>query len=223
MAKAQHNPTLPLFYLVRPAHSGEVQSPLVVLLHGYGANEEDLFSLADTMPKECVVISLRGPHILAEGHYAWFSLHFTSGNMVHDAAQAEASRSLLMEVVDTAVLEFNIDTTQIFLIGFSQGAIMSYSVALTYPGKVKGIAALSGRILEEIRPTVTRSLKSEALSVFIGHGTGDTVLPIRYAREARSYLETLGVKLVYNEYLMPHGISPEEQVALIKWLNKSLV
>ena len=212
--------TLSLSFMMRkPTHDAK-HPPLVILLHGYGSNEADLFGLAKDFPPEFMVILARAPYTLSLGQYAWFALNYSSGAAVHDAVQAESSRLALKRFIDEVSNEFKVDTERVFLVGFSQGAIMSYSVGLTYPQLVRGIGALSGRLLEEIKPMINISRKAgEAnIEVFLAHGVLDKVLPVERAREAKSYLVGLDVSLTYNEYEIPHTISTEESQALIKWL-----
>ena len=189
-------------------------------MHGYGANEADLFDLARDIPAEFLVLSVRAPRTLTEGSYSWFAIDFSSGSPVNDKAQAEESRLLLKKFIDEAVVAWNADRANIVLVGFSQGAIMSASVALTFPHSLRAIAMLSGRILEEIRPHVKESDRLKKLDVFIGHGTEDTVLRVDFAREANAYLATLGITSEYHEYPTSHGIIKEEKDSLLVWLGK---
>jgi phospholipase/carboxylesterase len=213
------HPQLSLEYLLRKPMIDVLQPPLLILLHGYGSNEEDLFSLATLVPPEFLVISARAPYVIAPGQYAWFHLDFSAGYAVHDNLQVEESRLLLKNFIDDAVRIFAPDTKRIFLAGFSQGAILSIAVALTFSPLVKGVGMLSGRILEEIKPLVNKGEALKQLTVFLGHGTEDTMLPVFYAREAKTYLTLLGVKLEYAEYPIPHALSKEEKTAFVIWLK----
>jgi phospholipase/carboxylesterase len=207
-----------LHYLVRMPKEGSAHPPLLLLLHGYGSNEEDLLDLADELPPQFLILSVRAPRILAKGSYAWFDIDFSSGTPVNDKAQAEESRLILKEFIDGVAKEFSVDAARIYMLGFSQGAIMSYSIALTNPGLIRGVAALSGRILKEIRSGVTRE-GNEELKIFIGHGTEDTVLRIDFAREAKTYLESIGITPEYHEYGVGHSISKEEIAKLREWFE----
>lgn len=213
---------LPLEYRLRTPTIDVGPPPLLILLHGYGSNEADLFDLANEMPPELLVLSVRAPYTLSRNQYAWFGLDFSSGKAIHDSVQAEKSRLLLKHFIDEAVREFMVDPKQIFLVGFSQGAIMSASIALTFPSLVSSIAMLSGRILEEIKNLVERGEAPAPLRVFLAHGTEDKVLPIFHAREAKKYLDTLQVELTYHEYPMQHSISMDERTALVQWVRNGL-
>ena len=94
-------------------------SLLLLLLHGYGANEQDLFDLAEEFPPEFFVISVRAPFALSEGSYAWFAIDFSSGTPVNDKTQAEESRIMLRNFIDAVMEKFSVDTKKIFLLGFS--------------------------------------------------------------------------------------------------------
>ncbi len=218
MEQSLGHPTLPLRYLLRMPKVKSEHPPLLILLHGYGSNEADLFALADELPPEFLILSLRAPHTLSEGHYSWFALDSSSGKMEHHQEEAEASRVLLKQFIDEAVVSFHIDATAIYLVGFSQGAIMSFSVGLTTLPLVRGIVVLSGRLLMEIRSGLSDGALLRTLRIFIGHGTEDTVLSVHHAREAKAYLGSLGVTPEYHEYPIGHGISPEEKSTLIQWL-----
>ncbi len=216
------HPHLSLEYVLRRPAVDTKEPPVLILLHGYGSNESDLFGLSTTLPPSLLVISARAPYVLSESQYAWFSLDFSTGKPVGDSKEAEQSRLQLKKFVDEVAETFMVDRTQIFLAGFSQGAIMSGSVALTFPSLVKGIAMLSGRILPEIKSQVGDKSALKDLHVFLAHGTDDTVLSIRHARDAREYLEEQGVDLEYAEYPIAHAISDEETRALVMWLKNTL-
>jgi phospholipase/carboxylesterase len=106
----------------------------------------------------------------------------------------------------------------VYLGGFSQGAIMSYSIGLTSPKEVQGIISLSGRLLEEVRPLVTKNNDLAQLKVFIAHGVQDNTLQIQCARDAKSYLENLQVQLSYHEYNIGHQINGAVLNDMNAWL-----
>ena len=109
---------------------------------------------------------------------------------------------------------------ELFVGGFSQGGIMSYSIGLIWPHLVQGIFALSSRILPEIRPSVKKDDALQQVPVFIAHGIHDLTLPVLYAREARAYLEGLNIYPSYHEYEMGHQIKEVELLDLVNWLGR---
>ena len=108
------------------------------------------------------------------------------------------------------------------MMGFSQGAIMSASVALTLPDLVTGVALMSGRILPEIQPLMAASEKLEGLPILVVHGIVDTVLPINHSRASRQLLASLPVELTYHEYPMGHEVSQESLADVSSWLSARL-
>ena len=207
-----------LHYLVREPKTTPVKKKAIILLHGVGSNEQDLFGLADQLPPDFYIISARGQYTLGTNRYAWYNVDFSSGKPVFDTKQEASSRAVIMHFVQQMKQQYHFD--EVYLGGFSQGAIMSYTIGLTHPGEVKGIIVMGGRILEEIRPGVTKNDALAHLKVFISHGVQDGTLPIHYAREAKTYLQTLGVQLSYHEYNnMGHQINQDVLNDLNAWLR----
>ncbi|PSK95033.1 alpha/beta hydrolase [Taibaiella chishuiensis] len=223
------NPALPHFlkgehlllhYRLRePLRPGKGKPPVIILLHGVGGNEDNLFTYANRLPEESLVIAARAPFTLQPGAYAWFHVHFEAGTPVINAEEAEKSRIILVQFINQVLEKYDADPERVFLLGFSQGAIMSYSLALSRPEKVKGILALSGRVLPEIKPVMAAGTKLQRLHVFIGHGTADAVLPISYARAAKALTEQHGIQLNYHEYPVGHETVQEEWADIAAWLK----
>ena len=140
-----------LTYLLREPKIKQEKNPLLLLLHGYGSNEEDLFSFASELPDEYYVVSVRAPYDLQPYGHAWYAIHFDADeNKFSDDAQAIESRDSIVRFIDELIAKYPIDETQVSLIGFSQGAILSYATALSYPEKISRVVALSGYLNEKI-------------------------------------------------------------------------
>lgn len=211
-----------LEYLVRepevaPANPEETP-PLLVLLHGTGSNERDLFALASKLPKEFLIVSACAPYTVRNGSYRWYEVDFSSGIPHINAQEEEASREKIKLFLDELQETHPYDITKVFLCGFSQGAIMAYSVGLTYPAYVRGVIALSGRILREVWSQVQNVPLSPKPDFLIIHGTQDAVLPIHCSREAKAQLETLDAHPVYYENESGHTITPESISRVFVWL-----
>ena len=211
---------LPLTYLVRELKIKAVKPPLLILLHGVGSNEKDLFSFADQLPDQFLVISVRAPITLDSNRFGWYQVDFSTGKPVFNKEQEEKSRQLILDFIDQLNEHHSFDAAKVYLAGFSQGAIMSYSIALTHPEKVRGIAIMSGRLLEEIKPIIASPIKLQQLNIFISHGTQDGMLTVEYARESLKFLESLNLNPTYKEYFAGHGINTDMRSDLIAWLNK---
>ncbi|MGB8648272.1 MAG: PHB depolymerase family esterase [Anaerolineae bacterium] len=213
---------LVLYHLVHQAKVVSEKPPLLIMLHGVGSNEEDLFGLASYLDPRFLVLSARGPLTLMPGSYAWFRVQWI-GNRPHaNPEDAEKSRQMLAQFVEQAVQAYRADPRQVYLLGFSQGAIMSGSVMLTRPDLLAGVAALSGRILPEVRPQTVSPERLKGFPVLVQHGLYDQVLPIEYGRDSHAFLTKLPVALTYREYPMAHEISQESLRDLAAWLLKQL-
>jgi phospholipase/carboxylesterase len=207
---------LALPYLVRPAGTKSDRQKAIIFLHGVGSNEQDLFRLAPLLPDNFVVISPRGPYTLGAGRYAWYQVDFSTGKPVINEQQAEHSRQVIKAFIQQVKQQYAVE--EVYLGGFSQGGIMSYSVGLASPGAVSGILSFSGRILQEIKPLVQKDKVLEQLKVFVAHGVQDGTLPVLYAREAKAFLQQLGVPLSYHEFDMGHQINDQVLQAMLSWL-----
>lgn len=213
---------LSLYHLVREPKIKKDKNPLLLLLHGYGSNEEDLFSFAAQLPEEYYIVSARAPYNLPQysGH-AWYAITFDNDmNKFSDDKQAIESRDLIVRFIDELVAAYPIDKDAVSLIGFSQGAILSYAVALTYPEKISRVLALSGYLNMDI---VGKSLHAEdaaKVRFFISHGVVDQVIPVEWARKAPEFLKNLGLDVEYHEYNAGHGVVPQNFYDLLSWLNK---
>ncbi|WP_313806378.1 alpha/beta fold hydrolase [Flavobacterium sp.] len=209
-----------LYHLVREPKVKLDKNPLLLLLHGYGSNEEDLFSFASELPEEYYVISARAPYSLPPYGNAWYAIHFDADeNKFSDNDQARDSRDLIANFIDELIANYPIDKDKVTLIGFSQGAILSYSVALSFPEKVQRVVALSGYLNLDIIDENFRNNNISDLKFFISHGTVDQVIPVDWARKAPEFLKDLGLDIVYKEYPVGHGVAPQNFYDFKNWLQ----
>lgn len=210
---------LSLYHLVREPKIKQEKNPLLLLLHGYGSNEEDLFSFAAQLPDEYFIVSARAPYALPPYGNAWYAINFDADmNKFSDEAQAIESRDLIAKFIDELIQHYPIDKDKVTLIGFSQGAILSYAVALTYPQKIERVLALSGYLnLDIIEDFSTKDISK--LTFFISHGIADQVIPVDWARKAPQFLKDMGLEVEYHEYPVGHGVAPQNFYDLLKWLG----
>ena len=210
---------LSLEYLIREPKIKQEKNPLLLLLHGYGSNEADLFSFASELPDEYYIISARAPYDLQYGSYAWYAINFDADqNKFSDFEQAKVSRDLIATFIDELIKTYPIDVKNITLVGFSQGSILSYAVALSHPEKIKNVIALSGYISEPIFEENYKNNNFSKLSVFASHGTVDQVIPVEWARKTKPFLDNLGIESTYKEYPVGHGVAPQNFYDFKNWL-----
>jgi phospholipase/carboxylesterase len=226
MPQSPELPPLPLTYLTRPPQQpsalGE-KPPLLFLLHGVGSNERDLFALAPSLPPEFRIVSLRAPLTRAPGSYAWFDVTFLPSGFRINPEQLERSRDLVLDVVREAARVFDADPARMYLLGFSQGAIVSLTTALTWPEPLAGVVALAGRIPPEAEPWVVAPERMRGLPILLAHGRLDSVIPYDWAERARGVLGRQGVALTFNPYETEHRISPDMLADVIAWLEARLL
>lgn len=201
--------SLSLSYLIQEPKVIKDKNPLVLLLHGYGSNEEDLFSFASELSDEYYVVSVQAPYPVPPYGYAWYAIHFDAdANKFSDDNQAIESRELIVKFIDELINKYPIDPNNINLVGFSQGAILSYAIALSYPEKINKVVALSGYFNEKIIADNYRQKDLSKLKMFASHGTVDQVIPIDWARQTPTILKSLNIDHEYKEYPVGHGVHP---------------
>lgn len=214
---------LSLEYLVRPSTIESGKKPAIFMFHGYGSNEEDLFSFASELPEELLVISARAPYNLDPFGHAWYAINFdaTHGKW-NDVEQASESREKIVGFIDEAINAYDLDPENITLLGFSQGSILSYAVALSYPEKVKNVIALSGYIDENILKEGYANNDFSDLHIYASHGQVDQVIPLEWAQRTPDFLKNLGVDHIYREFPIGHGVSQQNFCSFHKWLVEHL-
>jgi phospholipase/carboxylesterase len=187
--------------------------PTLVLLHGIGSNESDLFVLAPLLDPKIRVVTLRAPNAYRGGGYAWFDIQWLPEGRVIDVEGALASRDLLVEELA------HIGASRLLLGGFSQGAMMTLGVAMARPDLLAGCLMMSGRNLSQFEPA------SDALlpPFFVQHGLHDEILSVAEGREVRDRLAELGVPVEYREYPMGHQVSTESVQDAIEWVHERLL
>jgi len=211
-----------LHYITRPSSLKE-NAPLLIMCHGYGSDENDLFSFASELPEELFIISLRAPYAMQPYGNAWYAINFDAEKgKWSDNEQAVESVNLIAEFIDYACNSYAVDSNKVTLLGFSQGTILSYAVALTYPDKVNNIVALSGYINEDIVPNSIEEKEVAHLNFFCSHGSMDQVIPVTWAQKAPEFLKALNINHAYKEYPVGHGVAPQNFYDLKAWLVKHI-
>ncbi|WP_159951072.1 alpha/beta hydrolase [Polaribacter septentrionalilitoris] len=210
-----------LQYLIRQPKKTIENPPLLVLLHGYGSNEKDLFSFADELPDDFLIISAQAPLSLGFDSYAWYSINFDDINgKFSDLEEAKVSLEKISNFIDQIKEKYRTNPEKTFLLGFSQGAILSYSLSFFHPNKVNYVVALSGYINNDLLPeTISKDIKTD---YYCSHGTVDQVLPVAWARNSKPFLDNLGLTNVYSEYPVGHGVAPQNFFSFKKWLEERL-
>jgi phospholipase/carboxylesterase len=210
---------LSLEYLLRPSSLQSGKIPSIFMFHGYGSNEEDLFSFASELPKELLVISVRAPYDLEPFGHAWYAINFDAEyGKWSDDEQAKVSRDKIISFIDEAINAYNLDKENITLLGFSQGTILSYSVALSFPEKIKNVVALSGYVNKNILLEGYDTKNHGSLNIYASHGQVDQVIPLEWAQKTPDFLNSLSIKHTYEEFPIGHGVSQQNFYSFREWL-----
>ena len=199
---------------IRPA-DGDPDGALV-LFHGRGTDESDLFPLLDIMDPERRLLgaTARGPLSLPPGGAHWYIVRQVG---FPDRETFHSTFALAGDWLDGFLARHGLAAESTVLGGFSQGGVMSYALGLG-PGRPRpaGIVALSSFI-----PTVEGFELGDAsgLPVAIGHGTFDPVIGVEFGRDARDRLTEAGAEVTYRESPMPHAIDPGFLRELPDWIS----
>ena len=204
--------------------AGDGPFPTLVAIHGWGASAQDLLGLAPILAGgRFLVLCPQGPVQvpIGPGHhgYGWFPLvPGTAPNPVEFAQGAVALRTFLDEALET----YPVDRRRTFLLGFSQGGGMGYDLALRYPERFRGLAALSTWMPPALAESLPKGEATRGFPVLVVHGTEDPLVEIQRGRDSRDRLEEFGVDLTYHEFPMGHEIRPEALRELDRWLVEKL-
>ena len=208
-----------LHHITRPSSLKE-NAPLLILFHGYGSDENDLFSFASELSEELFIISVRAPYPMQPYGNAWYAINFDADQgKWSDNEQAVQSRDLIATFIDQAIANYPVNKDSVSLLGFSQGCILSYAVALTYPEKINNIIALSGYVNEDLFEVKDASAYKH-LNFYCSHGSVDQVIPVDWARKAPKFLDALNIKNQFNEFPVGHGVAPQNFYEFKNWLEK---
>ncbi len=213
---------LSLHHLTRfPAsHSPTVDSvyPTILALHGRGSNEQDLIGLAPYLPQKFLWISPRGTFNLGPDSFEWFQITQIGKP---DAIRLANALNTIDTFIDEVVENYPVDKSKLYLLGFSQGSIVSMSYTLTKPQRIAGVIAQSGYIPHESGLQIDEvGIKNKPF--ILTHGIQDSMLPVDWARRSRDTLQKLEANLEYHEFNMGHQVSEESLTVINAWLEKQI-
>lgn len=195
-------------------------APLMILIHGFGANRFDLLGLCEFF-QDVNILSLEAPYQMNTQQSYWYDIQWVGNDKIVNVEQAKYSKLMLVNFIENEVekIDDEFKKENIFLMGFSQGAILSYSIAseLNY---IKRIYGLSGYIDDRFADIT--NLNNKELEIFACHGTSDEVIPVSQARQANKILKEYDLKRYdYIEHNEGHWISQDVLTKLINWHNNN--
>lgn len=221
------NTSLTLQHITRPAR--KENAPLLLLLHGYGSNEEDLFSFAPEISEDIFIVSARAPYDMQPQGAAWYAINFdAAGGKFSDNDQARESMMKINTFLEELKATYSIDPNNMNVLGFSQGAILSYGLSLSQPGLFRNVVAMSGYINEDIiagRDGLEARFRESEIKTnyFISHGTVDQVVPYEWAKKAPQLMDEIHADYVFKDYPIGHGVSRDNFYDMKEWLEKRVL
>ncbi len=189
--------------------------PTIFTLHGKGSNETNMFGLVAPLSDDFIIVGIRGNVPLGSG-FQYYELK-SLGNPIREMFDQAVQQ--LEAFIYYATEKYQIDPNKRYLLGFSQGAILSMTLALTMGDQLKGIVALNGYVPGFVKTEYPLKNVNE-VSVFISHGEYDSVFPIQIGQETAAYIQSLTPRCTFKTYPTDHGVSEENQRNFVEWLTQ---
>jgi phospholipase/carboxylesterase len=207
-----------IYELRRPKNMDpEKTYPALFVMHGIGSNEQNMLSLVEGLEEQFFIFSIRG-HLAHPPGFAYFTIQ--GYGKPHREIFDQAIKKLTT-FIDFATEQYPLDLSKLYLMGFSQGAILSMTLGLTLGDRIKGIIALSGYIPGFVKEEY--NIKSvNQMSLFISHGELDQVLPYEWGVANDEYFKELGATVTFKSYQVGHTVSMQNLQDYLNWLQDSL-
>ena len=206
--------------LYEPATAGP--HPTIIALHGWGASAFDLMGLAPYLGGgQFQVICPQGPLEVPLGGegavgYGWFPLSAVQPAIDGPIEEAVA---LVERFLETAIARYAIHPRKLVVLGFSQGGVLAYRLALSAPRRFAGLVALSSWLPPQMLAQLPEADGRQELPTLVQHGSGDEIIAVARAQQSMEALRSLHVPVTYREYEMGHEISAESLADLSQWLE----
>lgn len=195
-----------------PEHATRQGWPVAVLVHGWLGNENAMSIFDRTLPPGLVVVSPRAPLLMEADSYGWYSRDA-------DPASFQAGLEALALFVRGLPTAYRVDATRVLLMGFSQGAAMSYALLLHEPALVAAVVGMAGFLPEPAQAWAAPGTLA-GQPVFIAHGTADETVPAAQARAAAEALRAAGAAVDFREYAVGHKMNAEGMREMKDWVGQ---
>ena len=200
--------------LIYRLRRGQPCDGLIVMLHGLSGDENSMWIFDHALPRSAAVIAPRALYDSELGGYSWTRM--AARDELTDVDFQEAA-DRLQRFIGEAVTLYQVDPRRVIVMGFSQGAALSYAFSLEHPERLCGVIALAGFL-----PQHKRHFAQDAFPRYlIVHGAHDAAVPIERAREARLVLESRGAAVEYHEHRVGHKVSAQGMQEIRQWIAKT--
>ncbi len=205
--------------------SGDGPHPTIIALHGWGASAMDLLGLAPLLmggrvqvicPQGRLTVPLGG----GAAGYGWFPL--TGAGQAATGETVKQATNEVRSFIDAACARYPIDERKLAVLGFSQGGVLAYRLALDDPTRFAGLVALSSWLPPALASDISATDAHSALPTLVQHGTGDEIIAVARAQQSATSLRALGIPVTYQEYEMGHEINAKSFGDLSRWLQELL-
>lgn len=209
--------------LIHHTRAGPAGGPLLVTLHGLGGDERVMSIFDRAVPPEFTIVSPRAPIEIqpdrgfpayVDRGYSWLP---PQPSLEIDRSEFEPPVDQVTRLICAAIERHQIDPARVFLMGFSQGAALSYAVSLMHPDLIAGVIALAGFLPAGEWPAATPPYPRRGYLII--HGTADQHVPVLYAHRARDFLRGLGAPVEYHAYPVGHKVAPPGLRDIQRWLS----
>ncbi|WP_185852191.1 alpha/beta hydrolase [Blattabacterium cuenoti] len=209
---------LSIKHIIKKSISGN-ENTLFLMIHGYGSNEKDLFSFTKNLPEDFFIISIQGLYSIGTDKYSWYDIDFDNEKKFINIIQAKKTIEKISFFIHEAIKEYQLKQNPIWICGFSQGAILSYAIALKNSDKIKKVIALSGYLENSILPKKINYYTD--LEFFISHGKYDPIIPVNWVKKGLKFLKQKKIfSLFYKEYDSGHTLNNINYQDLIHWIKE---
>lgn len=205
------------------ARAGDVDAPVVVLLHGRGSDERDLPPVGEAIAPGATIVTPRAPFPGAPwgygGGWAWYRY---LGGTTPEPESFVAGQEALAAFLDDLPTRLGRPVPTLVLGGFSQGGTSSLAFALRHPGRVQGVVVFSGFLADH--PSVVASPETlRGTPIWWGHGTADGAIPFEHAEAGWAALRAAGADLTATPYPgLGHSIVQQELLSAKAWLRSTV-
>jgi phospholipase/carboxylesterase len=210
-----------LYYDLRPGTTAP--APLLIALHGYGANKEQMMRVAQVLaPKPFAIASLQGFHQhIREPREAGGPLRFGFGWLTnfHSEESVAIHHRALIDLIKILTAEGVADPARVFLLGFSQSCALNYRFAFTHPEKLRGVIGICGGIPGDWETST--AYRHAALDVLHLAGARDEFYSPERVRDYERQLQTRARSVVFKSYDAGHEIVPEMRPDVVQWLARA--
>ena len=208
-----------LNYEIRLSDDKSEDTPLIILMHGYGGNAKSHSKKGD-FSTDISVVYLDAPYemIPLSGRNKWYDFKIENGDTTSNQNQIKESIQLALNTIKNVIKENEIKSKHVYIGGHSQGGIIAYEIALTYPEFFKGFIISSGRLPVEytVKNDLSQYHNKKALII---HGKNDSVLELKYSSAGKNLMEKLGMNTDYVIKEGGHSQTPEFYVIVENWIK----